>query len=112
MSTDSLRNKTKKPTMRNNNRIRNMIVGGRVTKRKAREVTPEEESEDSDSSLSSLPGSEDEESGSQADHRPRPATRRVTASKRAPAPKRRHVMRKMAALKKVPKGLEINMVGW
>ncbi|KAL8722564.1 MAG: hypothetical protein Q9225_000959 [Loekoesia sp. 1 TL-2023] len=110
VSTASLRNNNVKQATR---KIRKPVASGKVTKRKARAVTSEEdESEDSDSSLSSLPDSEDEESGSQSDHNPRPTTRRSARAKRAPPQKRRRVMRKATALRKVPKGLEIDMEGW
>ncbi|KAL9005765.1 MAG: hypothetical protein Q9188_001477 [Gyalolechia gomerana] len=81
---------------------------GRVTKHKVKKVTPQYESEDSDSSLSSLPDSDAAEDLREPEYRPRPTAR----TRRAAAPKRVRKIGKVAAAKDTPKELGIEMERW
>ncbi|KAI4120467.1 MAG: hypothetical protein LQ338_006998 [Usnochroma carphineum] len=106
--------KSKKPAKAPAPRTKRAVPTAKATarKRKAKELTPEDDSEDSDSSLSSVPTLDDDsgpEDRALSDYEP---ASKVGRKGRGAAPKRRRVLRKAVESGKVPKGLEIDMKAW
>ncbi|KAL8842085.1 MAG: hypothetical protein Q9170_000689 [Blastenia crenularia] len=98
-------------------RVRRNVVTAGASKRNAREPTPEEAvNYDSDTSLSSASPSssseECEEESNVEEDKPTSTRKANVSTKRGAIPKRRKVVQKATTAKKVPKGLEIEMVGW
>lgn len=83
---------------------------GRVTKRKAKKFTAQRDGEDSDSSHSSIPDLDVSES--EPEYKPRPTARTRRAAAAAAALRRGRKLGKMAAMKNLPKELNINMEKW